>query len=126
MNKKTKKILIIEDQKDLVESLVILLKSQGYSAISAGEGIYGVNLAHKENVDLIILDLGLPAGDGLFVLENLKASFYTLHIPILILTAKQEKELEKKACKMGVVGYLYKPFDPEELLNCIKKIFNEE
>lgn len=119
---KPKKILIIEDEQELALSLITLLKSEGYSALSAYDSLYGISLAHKENVDLIILDLGLPAGGGLYVLENLKKSVETNHIPVVILTAKQEKKLEEKAYQMGIEAYLHKPFDPQGLLDKIKEI----
>jgi len=120
--KKPKKILIIEDEQELISSLTTLFKSQGYLTLAAYDGLYGISLAHEEKVDLVILDLGLPAGGGLYVLENLKQSVKTNSIPVLILTARQEKELEEKAYQMGVEAYLYKPFDPKELLDKIKEI----
>lgn len=120
--KNPKKILIIEDEEGIALSLVTLLKSQGYSVISAQDALFGTSLAHKENVDLVILDLGLPAGGGFFVLGNLKQSVFTKHVPVIILTGKQEKELEDKAYEMGVAAFLHKPFDPEGLLGRIKEI----
>jgi DNA-binding response OmpR family regulator len=120
--KKPKKILIIEDEQELISSLATLLKSQGYLTAGAYDSLYGISLAHKGDVDLIILDLGLPAGGGLYVLENLKKSVQTNLIPVLVLTARQEKELEEKAYQMGVEAYLRKPFDPKELLDKIKEI----
>ncbi len=119
---KPKKILIIEDEQELVLSLVTLLKSQGYSTLAAYDSLYGVSLAHKEDPDLIILDIGLPAGGGLYVLDKLRQSVETNGIPVCILTARPEKELEEKAYQMGAVAYLHKPFDPQELLDKIKEI----
>jgi DNA-binding response OmpR family regulator len=115
-----KKILIIEDEKELVLGLSTLLRSQGYLVVVAYDGVFGISLAHKEKPDLIILDLGLPAGGGLFVLENLKSSVETNEIPILVLTAQQGQELEEKVKRQGVVAYLHKPFDSEALLAHIK------
>ena len=120
--KKPKKILIIEDNEELVLSITTLLKPEGYHVLAAYDSLYGRNLAYKENVDLVILDLGLPAGGGFFVLENLKRSTKTNHIPVIIITAQQEEELKDKAFKMGAAAYLLKPFDPEELLKRIKEI----
>lgn len=124
--KNPKKILIIEDEQELTLSLNTLLKSRGYLTVAAYDSLYGISLAHKENVDLIILDLGLPAGGGFFVLENLKKSVKTNNIPVLVLTARQEKEFEEKAYQMGVEAYLHKPFDPKELLNRIKDILDKK
>lgn len=117
-----KKILIVEDESALASSLVTLLRSQGYQLFVAEDALYGVSLAHKEKVDLVILDLGLPGGGGFSVLGNLKKSVDTNCIPILILTGKKEKELEDRAFEMGATAYLHKPFDPEELVAKIKEI----
>lgn len=119
-----KKILVIEDEEALALSLSTFLRAQGYLALAAYDSLYGVSLAHKEKVDLVILDLGLPAGGGFYVLENLKKSVETNNIPVIVLTARQEKELKDKAYQMGVAVYLNKPFDPPELLAKIKEVLN--
>lgn len=119
-----KKILIIEDEKELVLGLATLLKSQGYSIIAAYDSLFGISLAHKEKPDLIILDLGLPAGGGRYVLENLKKSIETFDIPVFVLTAQQGADLEEKVKQAGAAAYFHKPFDPELLLSQIKNIFN--
>ncbi|MCX5669395.1 MAG: response regulator [Candidatus Omnitrophica bacterium] len=120
-----KKILIVEDEKELMFGLATLLKSQGYLIIAANDSLFGISLAHKEKPDLIILDLGLPAGGGFYVLENLKNSVGTFDIPILVLTAQQGLDLEEKAKQMGAVAYFHKPFEPELLLSQIKEILNK-
>ena len=119
-----KKILIIEDENALVFGLATLLKSLGYSVIAANDSLFGVALAHKEKPDLIILDLGLPAGGGFYVLENLKKSTLTFNIPILVLTAQQGEDLEERARKMGAVAFFHKPFDPKSLQSKIKEILD--
>lgn len=121
----SKKILLIEDEKELVLALSTLFKSKGYSTIAVHDGLFGISSAHKEKPDLIILDLGLPAGGGIYVLENLKKSVETFDIPVLVLTAKQGVELEEKVKQMGAVAYCHKPFDPESLLNQIKEILGK-
>lgn len=122
--KASKKILLIEDEKELVSGLTTLLKSQGYLIIAAYDSLFGMSLAHKEKPDLIILDLGLPAGGGFYVLGNLKNSTKTLSIPILVLTAQQGVDLEEKVKQMGAAAYFHKPFDPELLLGRISSILN--
>jgi DNA-binding response OmpR family regulator len=124
--KDSKRILIIDDERDFVLSLTVLLKSKGYSTFAAYDSYFGIDSAHKKNVDLIILDLGLPAGGGFFVLESLKNSMETYHIPILILTAQDNKELEEKALKMGAAKYIRKPFENKELVDTIKDIFDKQ
>ncbi len=122
--KSAKKILIIEDEKELVMALSTLFKSQGYSTVAAYDALYGISSAHQEKPDLIILDLGLPAGGGFYVLKNLKDSVETSDIPIFILTAKQEPDLEERAKELGAAKFFPKPFDPPALLNQIKEILN--
>jgi len=122
--KAAKKILIVEDEKELMLGLATLFKSQGYLIIAAYDSLFGISSAHKEKPDLIILDLGLPAGGGLYVLENLKNSVETFDIPVLVLTAQQGIDLEEKVKQMGAIAYFHKPFDPELLLNKIKSILN--
>ena len=123
--KVSKKILIIEDEKELVFSLSTLFESQGYLTIAAYDGLFGIRLAHKEKPDLIILDLGLPAGGGFHVLENLKLSVNTSDIPVLVLTAREGLDLEERAKMMGSIAYFHKPFDPQTLLSKIKEILNK-
>ena len=119
------KILIVEDESALAASLVTLLRSQGYQLFVAEDALYGVSLAHKEKVDLVILDLGLPGGGGFSVLGNLKKSVDTNCIPVLILTGRKEKELEDRAFQMGAAAFIHKPFDPQELLGKIKENLTE-
>jgi len=119
-----KKILIVEDEKELVLGLATLLKAKGYLIVVAYDSLFGISLAHKEKPDLIILDLGLPAGGGLYVLESLKNSVETVDIPVLILTAQQDGDSEEKAKRGGALAYLHKPFDPESLLSKINEVLS--
>lgn len=118
----SKKILIVEDEEELAFGLAVFLKSKGYPVLIAHDGLHGVSISHKENVGAVILDLGLPAGGGLFVLENLKKSTDTMQIPVVVVTASQDNELKEKVLALGVEAYLQKPFEPEEILGYIEKI----
>lgn len=118
-----KRILVVEDEKELLQSLFTLLKSHGYETSGAYDALFGISLAHKEKPDLIILDLGLPAGGGFYLLEQIHNSTETNKIPIMVLTGQQGIWLEEKARKMGVAAYLHKPFEPDELLREIKKFW---
>jgi DNA-binding response OmpR family regulator len=123
--KTSKKILIIDDEKSLVFGLDTLLKSQGYLTIAAYDSVFGISSAHKDKPDLIILDLGLPAGGGLYVLENLKDSLETHDIPIIVLTAQQGKDLEEKVKQMGAAAYFHKPFESQQLLSQLNDMLNK-
>jgi len=126
MNKETaKKILIIEDQNELALSLSSLLESRGYTTAIANDGLQGKSKVQKEKGDLVILDLGLPAGGGFSVLESLKRSTYTNSIPVIVLTAQQGDELRNKVHGMGAQAFLNKPFNPEELLECVDRFIKK-
>lgn len=117
-----KKILIIEDEQDVAKLLVARLKSAGYESVVASDGYQGVEFAHKEYPDLIILDLRLPAGDGLAVLKNIRLSAYTRKIPIIVLTGIKDEEYKKKVIDKGIEAYLEKPYEPDTLITTIQNI----
>jgi DNA-binding response OmpR family regulator len=121
-NKAVKKILMIEDDEGLVSAVKTLLESCGYRFLAAYDGTIGTSYAASAHPDAILLDLGLPAGGGFFVLENLRASAETSNIPVVVITAHTEKELEEKARRMGVAAFIRKPFDPPMLVEKIKEI----
>jgi DNA-binding response OmpR family regulator len=121
-----KKILIVDDERDIVKVLVIRLQSSGYEVIAAFDGAQGVFMAHKEKPDLIILDIRMPAGDGFSVAERLKRSSHTWTIPIIFLTGSPEREAEGRAMDLGARFFIKKPYDPEELLDAVKRALEEE
>ena len=113
------KILIIDDDVDLVSLIGTQLKARGYEVAAAYDGIRAISQAREEKPDLIILDIKLPAGSGFKVFHNLKESFHTSLIPILLVSGEDEikSDLEKLNSP-----YLLKPFSVEELLDQIRKI----
>jgi CheY-like chemotaxis protein len=116
-----KRILIVDDERDIVKVLMIRLQSSGYEVTTAFDGAQGVFMAHKEKPDLIILDIRMPAGDGFSVTERLKNSSHTWNIPIIFLTGSPEKDAEERAMALGARFYIKKPYDPEELLDAVKR-----
>jgi DNA-binding response OmpR family regulator len=121
-----KKILIVDDERDIVKALTIRLGASGYQVVSAYDGAQGVFLAHKEKPDLILLDIRMPSGDGFSVAEKLKQTSRTTRIPILFLTGSPEREAEEKALALGARFYIKKPYDPEELLDAVKRALEEK
>ena len=120
-----KKILIVDDERDIVKALMIRLQRAGYDVIAAFDGAQGVFMAHKEKPDLIILDIRMPAGDGFSVAQRLKRSIHTFTIPVIFLTGSPEQNAEEKARALGARFYIKKPYDPEELLDAIKRALEE-
>jgi len=116
-----KKILIVDDERDIVKALMIRLKSSGYEVVTAFNGAQGVFMAHKEMPNVIILDIRMPAEDGFSVAEKLKQSDRTNQIPIIFLTGSPEENAEGRAMELGARFYIKKPYDPEELLDAVKR-----
>jgi DNA-binding response OmpR family regulator len=116
-----KRVLIIDDEPDFVRVVQLRLEAAGYDVSVAFDGMQGVSSAHKEKPDLIILDIMMPAMHGHRVCEALKKSSKTWTIPIIYLTAKGSKEDEELAYKLGAEHFLTKPYDPQILLETIKK-----
>jgi DNA-binding response OmpR family regulator len=105
---------------------MIRLKTHGYDVVTAFDGAQGVFMAHKEKPDLIILDIRMPAGDGFSVAAKLRESTSTLDIPIVFLTGSPERGSEERAMEVGGRFYIKKPYDPEELLDAIRRALGTE
>jgi DNA-binding response OmpR family regulator len=118
----TKKILIVEDDKDMRLGLHVRLRGSGYAAVQAADGVGAISAAQKERPDLILLDLGLPGGDGFQVLQRLKAIPRLAVIPVIVVTARDPASNEEKTAALGAAAYFHKPFDNEELVAAIRKL----
>jgi DNA-binding response OmpR family regulator len=121
-----KKILIVDDERDIVKALMIRLQGAGYEVVTAFDGAQAIFVAHKEKPDLILLDIRMPAGNGFSVAEKLKHSVNTLSIPVIFLTGSPERNAEERAMTLGARFYIKKPYDPEELLDAIKRALEKE
>ena len=116
------KILIIEDEVDTAKVVKKRLSEHGFQSIIAVDGYQGVEFAHKEKPDLIILDLMLPAGGGLSVLKKIRLSTRIMDIPVLVLTGIQDEKYKQQVLDEGVDAYMEKPYEASELIETIKKI----
>jgi len=115
-----KKILIVDDEVDLVETLRFPLEMEGFNVLASYNGEDALNQARKENPDLILLDLMLPKLDGYKVCRLLKFDEKYKHIPILMLTAKTQEKDKLLGKETGADEYITKPFDIEEVMKKIK------
>lgn len=115
-----KKILLIEDNKDVRENTAEILTLAKYNVVTAKNGKEGVELAQKEKPDLIICDIMMPVLDGHGALHLLSKDEETSSIPFIFLTAKAERSDFRKGMEMGADDYLTKPFDDVELLSAIE------
>jgi two-component system KDP operon response regulator KdpE len=114
------RILIVEDDPDMVRAMAVRLKAQGYSLVVAKDGISAISVARKEKPDLIVLDLGLPAGDGFMVMQRLKALPDLMLVPIIVVSARNPKFNEPLALQAGADLFLQKPFEAAEFLGAIQ------
>jgi DNA-binding response OmpR family regulator len=116
---RTMKILVIEDEASIIQVIRLYLEQAGYTVLSASDGIAGLELHAREQPDLVILDLMLPALDGMEVCRRIRAWAST---PILMLTARQGEEDRIAGLELGADDYLVKPFSPRELVSRVKAI----
>lgn len=116
------KILVVDDEQDLVKLVRFNLEKDGYKVISAFNGEDALFLARKERPDLIVLDLMLPGIDGLEVCKKLKADQELTNIAIIMLTAKGEESDITVGLKLGADDYVTKPFSPKELVARVQAV----
>ena len=115
-----KKILLIEDNKEMRENTSEILELAKYNVLTAKDGREGIELAQKSKPDLIICDIMMPFLDGYGVLHLLSKNSETASIPLIFLTAKSERSDMRKGMEMGADDYVTKPFDDIELLKAIE------
>jgi DNA-binding response OmpR family regulator len=121
-----KKILIVDDDEYLLLGLAAKLKANGYAVVTAMDGVAAIASARRESPDLIILDLGLPAGDGFLVLDRLRAMTDLLATPVIVLSAWDPINNKHRSLKAGAVAFFQKPPDNSEFLSAIRHALGEE
>jgi len=120
-----KRLLLVEDEADLVEVVKIRLEANGYEVLTATDGQQALDKARNQNPDLIILDLMLPKIDGYKVCRMLKFDEKYKHIPVLMFSARAQEADKKLGEEVGADAYLVKPFDPVVLIAKIKELLKE-
>jgi len=118
-----KKVLIVDDEPDILKMAEFRVKKEGYDTVTAVDGGEALEKAFAELPDLVLLDLRLPVLNGIEVYTKLKADERTKNIPIVILTASREDTLLREEMETnGVEHLLIKPYEPEELRGKIKEL----
>lgn len=120
----TEKILVVDDEIVFVEAIRRILTKRGYEVIAACNGKEALEKVRNENPDLMILDIVMPEINGYEVCKELRQDPLYKHLPIIMLTVKQEKEDKIKGMELGSDEYMAKPFHPKELLLRIKKVLH--
>jgi two-component system alkaline phosphatase synthesis response regulator PhoP len=114
------KILVVDDEPDIVEALAFRLEQEGYVVITAADGLDALDKARDESPDLIVLDIMLPKLDGFQVSRMLKFDDHYHDIPIIMLTAKTQDRDVETGMSTGADEYVKKPFDAKTLMDLIR------
>ena len=117
-----KKILLVDDEEDILDFLELILEEQGYSVIKATSGREALAAAQMHRPELILLDIMMPEMDGWEVLKLLKADEEVTHIPVAMLTARTEMKDKIQGLQEGAIDYICKPFSTKELLDKLEII----
>ncbi|MCK5451103.1 MAG: response regulator [Candidatus Omnitrophica bacterium] len=121
----SKKILIADDEPDIVRMLVSRLSAANYDVEVAYDGYSVIKKARETAPDLILMDYMMPAGNGVTTYDNLQKLGKLSLIPVIFITAAPTEELKQKVLSMGAVDLVPKPFDPVELMEKIKKVIGD-
>ena len=120
-----KKVLIVEDDADVRLGYHVLLKANHYDTFFAVDSVSAVSEARKHQPDLIILDLGLPAGDGFIVLERFRGNMNLAVIPVIVVSGRDLHGNKERALKAGAKAFVQKPWNDNELLALISELLGE-
>ncbi len=124
MSRKT--ILIVDDDKDQLQGLGIRLRASGYDVVVASDCVQTISVVRKVQPDLILLDIGLPAGDGYLVMERLTGLNLLATVPVIVISAEDAAVHKQRALDAGAMAYFQKPADNDELKAAIRAALGEE
>ena len=119
-------ILVVDDDPDMRQSLQVRLKANGYDVHCAEDGMGAISEARKHTPDLIVLDLGLPAGDGFVVLDILRTNLNLSSIPVVVLSGRDRRANEERVLNAGARAFLQKPVQSNEFLAVIRQALDEK
>jgi DNA-binding response OmpR family regulator len=114
------RILVVEDEPDIARLLGLKLKQEGLEPVFAGDAVTAVTIARKEDPDLIVVDLGLPGGGGVLVMERLRAIATLALKPVIVISAREPIESAQQAQDAGAVAFFPKPLDLDGLVATIR------
>ncbi|ALK98014.1 Fis family transcriptional regulator [Massilia sp. WF1] len=117
-----KTILAVDDSSSLRQMVAFSLKAAGYQVVEAVDGQDGLEKAKQQTVDLVLTDQNMPKMDGLTLIKSLRSLPTYAKVPILMLTTESSDEMKSKGRAAGANGWLVKPFDPQRLIEVVKKV----
>jgi CheY-like chemotaxis protein len=115
-----KTVLLVDDDNTILLGTGVRLKSMGYTVYTAKDAVSAVSAVRKNEPDVVVLDISLPAGDGFLVADRLQNLVGSAATPIIFITASDNPALRERAKKLGAVGFLRKPFDATSLADAIE------
>ncbi len=115
-------ILAVDDSASIRQMVSFTLKSSGYEVIDAVDGMDGLEKAKSKTVNLVLTDQNMPRMDGLTLIKNLRALPQYKAVPILMLTTESSDAMKAAGKASGATGWLVKPFDPQKLIEVVKKV----
>ena len=120
----SKSILVVDDDDINLKLADFILAQQGYEVHKAYSGEEGIDILNSEDIDLVLLDIEMPRMSGLETLERIRADYRFENTPVIFLTAITDTDNVVEASKLGALGYIKKPFMPQELLDRVRDIFS--
>jgi DNA-binding response OmpR family regulator len=116
------KILIIDESVDSYHLLSTILQTHNFFPVWAADGMQAMAAARFHHPQAILLDIGLPGGDGFVVLERLKSNHLLSDIPVIVVTVRNRQEVEEKARRLGAAGYISKPIQVDALMESLQSV----
>jgi len=117
-----KTVLAVDDSASIRQMVSFTLKSAGYDVVEAVDGLDGLEKAKTKNINLVLTDQNMPRMDGLTLIKNLRAQPQFSKTPILMLTTESSDAMKAQGRAVGATGWLVKPFDPQKLIEVVKKV----
>ncbi|MCX7161782.1 MAG: response regulator [Betaproteobacteria bacterium] len=118
----SKSILAVDDSASIRQMVAFTLKSSGYDVVEAVDGMDGLEKAKARSFDLILTDQNMPRMDGLTLIKSLRALAQYKTVPVLMLTTESSDAMKVQGKAAGATGWLVKPFDPQKLIEVVKKV----
>ncbi len=115
-------ILAVDDSASMRQMVAFTLKAAGFDVVEAADGQEGLEKAKGRNVNLVLTDQNMPRMDGLSLVRNLRGLAEYRHTPILILTTESSDAMKAQGKAAGATGWLVKPFDPNRLVDVVRKV----